>query len=252
MDKIYILSSGRSGTTFITSLLRELATELNIEHQKKGSRIINIISNLPVNMDYINWIILKLFGRIKGDMPKSTADPLISLALFGYLKKNKIDGKIIHLVREPQAFVKSFMRWKTYSLSKIILHYIIPFWNPNPFLFDKEIGFFEWLKMSKFEIYSWIWNFKNSKYYQLSHCKKNYMLIRLEDLTCDNLETRFEVISRLVEFLEIKKDDVIIRNLDFRKKNKSKERKSKDYQNISEEQIIDKHCSELSRKLGYL
>ncbi|MDA3854384.1 MAG: sulfotransferase domain-containing protein, partial [Bacteroidales bacterium] len=183
-NKIYILSTGRTGTTFISNLFNQLDSDLEVTHQKKGSRLINILANTPFNNPKVLWFLLKVFKRRDSRNVESTADPLLSYAVYNLMKKRYIKGKVIHLVRNPESFVDSFMKWKNNSIRKRILHNLVPFWNPSPYLNDPSISFIEWLQMTKYDKFCWVWNHKNREYHSLENLSDiEYLLVRLEDLT---------------------------------------------------------------------
>jgi hypothetical protein len=249
---IYILSSGRSGSTFITSLFNQIAPDLQIDHQKPGSRIINVISNLPFDSGAILWKLFKLSKR-RDRLPFSTADPLLSLALYRFLNSDKINCKVIQLVRNPSDFVNSFMSWKNQSIRKKILHHVVPFWNPIPFFEDSKIDLKYWFNMTKYEKFCWIWKYKNSAFYSLRLNKNiDYFLVRLEDLTSENESIRCKTINEMLEFLELGPKNIIISNISFSKKNESNQnRKFKTSHKSYLKKFISVHCKRLANELGY-
>jgi len=249
-NKVYILSTGRSGTTFLSNYLKQNFPNFIIEHQKIWSRILNILGNLPIwNNDNAIYL-FKIFTFLKKTtIPENTLDPLLSISLCNFINANILkDVKIIHLVRDPRDFVSSFMNWKAESISKRILHYLIPFWQP--YLNDLNISFFRWLFMSKFEKYCWVWYYKNLKFMQLDK-KSNYLLIKMEDITKatnNNIE-----LSKLLNFLELKKQknekEVIINE----KVNKSTSTNFPKYQNWKDnhKNKLNNICGILMNQLGY-
>lgn len=247
--QIYILSTGRSGSTFFSKVFVQKCLDQAIGHQKEGSRILNIVSNIPGVPPKAFSGLLSFFDR--GYPPESTSDPLLSMTILKLINSSKIDGKIIHLVRDPRTFVESFMNWKSQSLRKQFLHHCVPFWNPVPYLEDPSIRFKQWLQMSKFEKFCWVWNYKNSLFYKLDRGRNNYLLIRLEDLTDTDENKRKQEFAKLVDFLEVsfKKGGIDIQS----KVNASKKDYFPPYKNWSDEQqdILIKHCGELAKQLGY-
>lgn len=250
--RIYILSTGRTGTNFIAQGLNSNIDDFTIGHQQTGSRVINVFANLPFkNKFYLNCL-YKLFNFYRrGVPPNSTIDPLLSVALYKLIKYKKINNnfKIVHLVRSPEDFVTSFMNWKNQSWRKFILHYLIPFWNPVPLFHG--VTFIRWLQMSKFEKFCWIWTFKNQLFGELKCLKKeNYYFLKFEDvLQPSNKKDTFQ---NLLRFCEIDVPQNIKLNTNI-KVNSSIEKKFPKYQNWSGRyrRILSAYCGDQKLTYGY-
>lgn len=252
MNKIYILSTGRAGTSFLFNLLNKEFPELNISHQQTGSRIINILSNLPFkNEVYLNFLkkILSITGR--GNPPSSTIDPLLTLSIAKLGAKQQLGNnfKIVHIVRDPRDFTTSFMNWKSSSFKRWFLHHIVPLWQPSPLLHG--VSLINWLKMSKFEKFCWVWNYKNKLIYNTFKTNKNYRWFRVEDLT--NSENPKENINKLFSFLELPNVSNLKKDYFNQKVNISKKKKFPEYKDWDEKKkkVIDKHCRTLMETFGY-
>jgi len=247
---IYVVSTGRTGTSFLSEQLNTHLPQLKLTHQQQGSRIINIVANLPLtNSVYLSFIafLFKLFGR--GYPPHSTIDPLLSMAIYKLIKYGRIDRDnclIVHLVRSPGTFVTSFMNWKRQSFKRTILHHLVPFWNPVPVF--HAYPFLSWMRMSKFEKFCWVWNYKNNCYFELSN--HNYMLLRMEDLF--KLETTKQTVKELASFLGQELDDAISLE-DSNQTNKSNPKKFPPFQEWTDQQkqIMYDHCKKLMKIMKY-
>jgi hypothetical protein len=245
---IYILSSGRSGSNFLYEFLKEHYHHFNINHQKPFSRLLNILSNIPIHEGLKYKFIKYVFKYIrKEEYPQSTIDPLISMSLVYYINNNKnlsSDCKIVLLVREPRSFVASFMNWKSSNLKKKILHHIIPFWQPVGYFHN--IGFFKWMKMKKYEKFAWVWAYKNRFFLKYAG-NKNFKIFKIEETTSDP-NKMYELIS----FIGLKKIDFDKEKLEI-KKNKSNKNffpLPKEW-NVEMNESIIRLCGDLMAKLGY-
>lgn len=250
-ENIYVLSTGRTGSTYLSILLKKMAPNLNFEHQKRGARLINIYSNLPFENQYYLSVMEFLFqisGR--GMPPKPTVDPLLSGGILKLISRDSLDAKVIHLVRNPAKFVESFMNWKSQSLRKKLLHHGIPFWNPVPFIHDHKISYREWMEMEKFEKFCWTWNYKNRKFIKLKE-QNDYLLIRFEDLVSKDNQARNETLEQLSSFIGVSKNNY--KDLFNSKVNKSEKKYFPRYQdwNDSMKNILKRHCNDLAEDLGY-
>jgi hypothetical protein len=246
----YVLSTGRTGTNFLAQQLNTHFPALKLSHQQQGSRIINIVANLPLtNSVYLSFLefLLRFFRR--GWPPHSTIDPLLSMAIYKVIKYGRIQSnncRIVHLVRSPENFVTSFMNWKRQSFKRTVLHHLIPFWNPVPFFHGYP--FFSWIRMSKFEQFCWVWNYKNRRYSELSN--HHYMLLKMEDLV--HPATRKDGFQKLASFLGVESHSDIPLNVNT-KVNKSRPKGFPPYKEWTEEQksLLHTHCAKLMKIWEY-
>jgi hypothetical protein len=249
LASIFILSTGRAGTTFLFKFFSLYFPDNTISHQVSGSRLINIIGNIPFPSFIKDKLIKTLFKLYSIDIQKSTLDPLRSVSIASLLQETLTEEKkIIHLVRDPKKFVSSFMNWKNESFSKFLLHYFIPFWQPYPV--GLNIKFFRWAFMSKFEKYCWVWYYKNSLFKQFEN-SPYYKLIRTEDLT--KSEKIEEKIQELINFIELPVKDFDYHTLASKPINKSKSNKFPDFKNWTKKQkeIFSQICVPLMIEFGY-
>lgn len=190
-----------------------------------------------------------MFNAENSLLQNSTADPLKSILFTLYFKKNTLPDniKIVHLVRDPKDFITSFMRWKNRKLSGVVAHHFFPLWQPSPY-FQKEVSLVEWIKMSKFEHFAWVWKFKNQLFHNTFSKYSNYKLFRIEDLT----KKENNKWKELIEFIGMKNimDD---KNISFCKVNESTKKKFPKWQqwNNKKHDILNRHCRELINKYGY-
>jgi hypothetical protein len=73
-----------------------------------------------------------------------------------------------------------------------------PFWQPNAWLL-KEMKFHTWWKLSHFERFCWIWNYKNRIINQLEGSEYPYLRIKFEDFFYN--ENPRKNLERLLFFL---------------------------------------------------
>lgn len=244
--KFYILSPGRSGSTFLAQYIQKVGQITDNLHQTNSSRRINILSNIACNSKNLQIRLINRFNLI--DKPKSTADPLHSVYLMHYFQNQGLteDMRIIHLVRDPRDFISSFINYKNRKLSGVVAHHIIPFWMPNPLL-TKEKRIIEYLFMPKYEHYAWIWKFKNEMFSKLSKYSDNYRVFRIEDITSDPGKMK-----ELLDFIEIAytniDDELLSKKVTPSKINSFPKWKS---WNERMAKNVFKHCNDQMKKYGY-
>ena len=249
---IYVLSTGRTGSNFLADQLNSLSGTSLISHQAGNSRLTNIKGNMALS----GHLSLKTVQRTLGvsqvsSYPVSTADPLKSMSLALYLKQQTQfrDYKLIHLLRDPRNFVTSFMNWKNRKLSGLVAHHLVPYWQPNPFLLN-EVGFFNWMGMSKFEHFCWIWKYKNTYFQNAFGHQNNYLQVTLEALTSKDTTVHWK---KLLEFLELPFPDDLVSRVEQSKVNPSNKKHFLNWRSWDHRQarILDKYCGDLMGKLGY-
>lgn len=208
---IQVVSTGRCGTTLLAKLSEKL--DIKIEHQVKGSRLMNILSN----MQYLGLlparIVLRYYQRFcsVNGVPNSTSDPLRSMAFVLWIRQQNVKPniKVLHLVRSRESFISSFMRWKQTSLKRYLLHHIIPFWTPvSRVAFLLEGG--KWI--SKKEHFSVVWEKKNNVFASLQEVSGiEYVQLSFEDLViCD--KHALELLSSVLN-VEVSKIESILMSL---------------------------------------
>lgn len=247
---IYVLSTGRTGTTFLYKFFNTHYPGLNITHQTRWSRLLNIAGNLPLRLKHKARLIQWLFKKLKKQtIPQSTVDPLLSLPIKILIDAGKIpDYKIIHLVRDPRTFVPSFMNWKIQSFKRTLLHHLVPFWQPSPF-WSGETGFFKSLFMPKYEHFCWVWQYKNTLFNSYRN-KEHYLLLKTEDFKGDKLQSG---IQQMITFLELSIKEIDYGRLQNKKDNVSKKSSFPAWNAWPPgmKQKMKDYCGELAVELGY-
>ena len=250
---IYFLSTGRAGTNYLQRTFRENYPELKLTHQAKWSRLINIAGNVLLINGVPSYWVKYLYPILKMvEIPQSTVDPLQSIAISLFLNSEKRCHayRIIHVVRDPRDYVTSAINWKNQRLRRLFLNHCVPFWQPNP-IFCDNISVLKRIKMSKFEYFSWVWNFKNGFFARLFKHNENYYLVRMEDIV--DAKHGNQNINKLFAFLQIKEK---MGEWDDRSKKKVNASITKGFPNWSrwhsqQAKVLDKYCGKLMREFGY-
>lgn len=190
---------------FFAHLLRELVPQAEVYHEAgERSRLINIFTHahlsgfLPMRAPLWAW-------------KRAVAPNLLACSKEIYIDSNNqlyalltlapdiYPGlRIIHLVRDPRDYVRSHINWSRHRPKSFIANYLTPFWQPNAWLL-KEMPLTKWLRLTQFERYSWIWNFKNRLIGQMEGSEIPYLRIRFEDFF-GSPEPLFHF-NQLLEFL---------------------------------------------------
>jgi hypothetical protein len=185
---ILIISTGRTGTIFFSRLFADLyPADVASYHERGASRPIQILTNmhfarlLPKSGLKAAWKILK------GNEIKTCAKPFhidANCFLYGLAPlapELYPNLKVIHIVRDPRAYVTSHLNFSRQKRTSFIANYLTPFWQPNPFLMG-EIPLHKMASFTRFEKYCWIWDFKNRIMEALENTATPYLRVRFEDL----------------------------------------------------------------------
>lgn len=264
-NKIYVLSTGRCGTTLLSRAVSCAVNNNIIPHQygnaasyyykQQGvyAQLINTLGNI-VHAGILPKKLLKIILNIdpKNGLPYSSGDNMLAIAISDYLYNycHSDYYYIIHLVRNPKGVIRSFMNWKNRKLSGAIAHHFLPFWRSSP-LADSDISLKSRIKMDKFEHFAWLWNYENYLFYKRFK-EKNYLLIKFEDLIDKN--KKYNKLKEVFRFVNIDNYDLSEVDKIFNKKvNKTSDKKFPHWKNWSNKQkdILDFYCRSLMDKFGY-
>jgi hypothetical protein len=200
-----ILSTGRTGTMFIAQTLQAFAPEAEVFHEAgERSRLINILSHAHLSGFIPITIPLRMWSMVIGaDLIACQKEYYIDSNNHIYalvsLKPDIYPGlKVIHIVRDPRTYVRSHINWSRHRLKSYIANYLTPFWQPNGFMVG-EISFFQWRRLSRFQRFCWIWDFKNRMIEKITINNIPYLRIRFEDIFLgSNPETH---LNKILDFI---------------------------------------------------
>lgn len=197
---VFILSSGRTGTVFISKVMSALPGVSSC-HERRGriARLLNFAkSDFRESGAFdkiLGALICKELLKIsrKKDLHFEINNMMSNFPEDVYRKFP--EAVYIHLVRDPRDYIRSAINW---TLSKplnkfFLLHF--PFWAPRP---DKYLlGNDDISKL--FEIFTGHWVRANENYLRLKNRTKKYYLLKFEDLNNDPAHF-FEEILKITDF----------------------------------------------------
>ncbi len=205
---ILIVSTGRTGTIFLARLFADLypvdpasGRPLSTSYHERGnSRPIQILTNLhfshlfPKSGLKAAWKILK--GKeIETCEAKFHIDANNFLYGLATLAPELYPNlKVLHIMRDPRDYVTSQLNFSHQKRTSFIGNYLVPFWQPNPFL----VGEFPISKIfgyNHFKKYCWVWDFKNRVMAKLENSTTPYLRVRFEDLFAADYEKVFASIT---------------------------------------------------------
>jgi len=209
-QSILFLSTGRTGTKFLASILRNTVPNADVFHEAgERSRLINILSHSNLaGATPFTFIIKAWESAIEKPLKASqgTRDFYIDANNhIYYLVVNKPELypalKVIHIVRDPRTYIRSHLNWSHSRGKSFLANYLTPFWQPAAYMVG-EMKIKDWLRLSKLERFAWVWNFKNLYINKVEDSAIPYLRIRFEDLF--SAEDAVLTFQRIIEFLGLK------------------------------------------------
>lgn len=182
---IFVLSTGRTGTKTLAEGL--VGDEIKSPHQPPFSRLLTIAANYYLHgwlpWKGLEWLVVRLR---EPQILNADCRYYVQVFSLDYMPAKMFREKypnvyIIHIVRDPRTFVRSYLNWmhsrfKSWAANKIILG-----WHPSSY-FTGEMSWRAWQQMDEFQRVCWQWVYKNTLLERLFAEDEHYLRIRFEDL----------------------------------------------------------------------
>jgi hypothetical protein len=201
---IVIISTGRTGTIFFARLIGELYPEVAAYHERGFSRPIQIFTNAYFARLFPKQGLILAWKAFKGREVLTCKKPFhldANCFLYGLaaVEPRLIpELKVIHIVRDPRTYVTSHLNFAKYKATSFIANYLVPFWQPSPFL-TRKIPWKQFSSFSRLERYSWIWDFKNNIMESIERTEIPYLRVRFEDIFySESPEENFNLITDFI------------------------------------------------------
>ena len=197
---ILIVSTGRTGTIFLSRLFADLYPDTASYHERGNSRPIQILTNmhfshlLPKSMVKAGWKFFKGNEIETCEKPHHIDANNFLYGLASITPELYPNLKVLHIVRDPRDYVTSQLNFSRQKRTSFIGNYLVPFWQPNPFLVG-ELPLSRAFGFSRFEKYCWVWDFKNRVMSWLESSATPYLRVRFEDLFNREPEIAFKQIT---------------------------------------------------------
>jgi hypothetical protein len=202
---VVIISTGRTGTDFFSKLFGEVyANQVDAYHERGISRPIQIFTNLYFAHLLPKSVLCQGWRLFKGwEVPACKKDFHIDSNCFLYglvaiAPELYPNLRVIHILRDPRTYVTSHLNYARQKGTSFVGNYFIPFWQPSPFL----TGEFRWKcfwRISRFERYAWIWDFKNRVMESIEGTPTPYLRLRFEDIF--NAEDPNHIFRQITDFI---------------------------------------------------
>lgn len=182
---VFILSTGRTGTKTLAEGLA--GDEIKSPHQPPYSRLLTVGSNYYLHgwlsQSVLKWLVTRLR---EPQILKADCRYYIQVFSLDYLPAKIISKKypnvyIVHIVRDPRTFVRSYLNWMHSRLKSWVANKVVLGWHPAGY-FTGELSWREWRQMDEFQRVCWQWTYKNTLLERLFAEDDRYLRVRFEDL----------------------------------------------------------------------
>ncbi len=208
---VLIISTGRTGTKSLAGFFNEHFDNLKSYHQPKFSRRINVLSNMYISGLLPESILKKAINKwkthkiINSDHEYYVEANTMNYIAAKFLKEIDKTVYIIHIIRDPRDFVRSYINWQHMRIQSYLASSVIPFWHPSGAFFG-DYSFWEWITLDEFEKNCWFWKVENQLMLDLYSDYNYFKSLRFEDIFLS--DDKEETLRDLTEFigLDFKKD----------------------------------------------
>lgn len=194
MAPILVVSTGRTGTVSIAENFHIHYPFITAVHEPFGSRILRILGNLYVAGNINDRITSSAIRLTHGFRRARNRNRLLMesnphvCCLLPAICRMYPDTVVVHVVRHPADFIRSYINHGAFNGLKGILGHRIPYWFLRPEHVN-DPDWPAWNKMSPMEASAWRWSILN--YVIERDCERwasHHFRVRHEDLFSDGPE----------------------------------------------------------------
>ena len=179
----FVLSAGRTGTVFLSNLLRSISEHLHCFHEPPPARYELVLGNAANDLGVGSSLVRRLVLSVRRHRLCNLEDkdryievnPLLCPAI-EYLPELVRDLRVIHIVRHPRDWAQSILAFKASGYRRFLVDYI-PFGRTYP-----QPRPHNWRKSSPAVKALWQWRTCNEQILTIQPYCHTYLLLRYEDL----------------------------------------------------------------------
>lgn len=255
---VFIVSSGRTGTTALAQHLDAAYPNVRALHEPRPSWRLRRASAKALCGRLAKPQLVELLASARRDLVSRITQPI-------YVESNPYLGgfldafgevfdrpRILHVVRDPRSFIRSSINFGVFSGLKRFASACLPYWLPKPELClpNPSCPPKTWRQMSPIERLAWYWTLLNTELNRgQSLYPHDYLRLRFEDLfNPDGTGLR-----QLTDFIGLPFNQNLIAAANAEKVNASKTLrlpKWPDWPADLQQQVLD-HCRPLMTLYGY-
>lgn len=252
---VFIVSSGRTGTTALATHLDASYDNVCALHEPKPSWRLRRASGKAVCGRMGKQELVDLLADCRRSLVDRISQPI-------YIESNPFLGgfveafgevfdkpKIIHVVRDPRTYVRSSMNFGAFRGLKKLANLFIPYWLPKP---DYMPGprQYAWRQMSEPQRMAWYWSIINRALDRAADISADsYIRIRFEDLFAKDGSG----LNTLTDWIGLPRSPRLSADANREQVNASRDRNFPrwvDWPGELKGQLLE-YCGELMDKYGY-
>ncbi len=212
MEPCFVLSTGRTGTTFLTEFLRRHYSDIACLQEPGVGWLTNVCSNLRAEKRLPAAslpVLRRQFFRARNTLVRSKeVEKYIEINPFLYGMGDLLNAwlkepRILHMIRSPWTCIPSLMRFKPRGWRRFFVH--APFWNLNVEKAKaRGKGSLHWSSLSWMEKKAWQWVYINEMIGSYRRLNGKYHVARYEDLFSSDRGLRYKTLLGIVDFFGLK------------------------------------------------
>lgn len=193
-NRVFVLSTGRTGTTFVAEALSRLGADARHE---PGPVWLRNLSNARVSGAVGHETASRLVRRVRPDDSPSIPYVEASCLIYGLaeeLLEVFDDALVVHLVRDPRTYIRSAMDWGVHRLAGRPLN-LAPYRRlatAQSAPFDPRERW-RWAVTPRFDRIAWGWTAMNEAIRRTCESTSRAMTVRFEELVDETHSGLFEI-----------------------------------------------------------
>jgi hypothetical protein len=211
----FVLSSGRVGTTSLREYLKANVSNLDVAFEPKSSRRAFMLWNLEqflkfghdLSESYVMKQRNKNFHRIQQGHTRIEINPFLT-PFCKVVSENVSNMHVVHIVRHPYTWINSIMNFRALGWHKYFID-LVPFTRIRHPLVKNN-----WSNLTEAERFAWGWRLHNEQIRDSMNNYAEYKLIKYEDLSLGDKETK---IKSLAEVMKVLVPDYDVSNINIQK-----------------------------------
>lgn len=189
MPPLFILSTGRTGTTWLASVFEHAGARAVHE---PGPRWLRLVGNAHAAGAMTRERAARIVRRVRLELvspptfdgrPFVEANSLVS-GLAGPLLDAFADAHVVQIVRDPVGYVGSALAWGQYRLAGRVLN-VVPYRRLAAPQFDpwSPVARMRWARRDQFDRLCWTWMAQNRAMRTQGEGNPRFSIVRFEELT---------------------------------------------------------------------
>jgi len=199
-DRIsFILSAGRTGTTFLASICPALTPNRQYLQEPPWSRSIFMLSNAAS----CGWVSprwaerLFVHDRARRLTANGTSSEIVEINPFLTPLAPRLpdlvhSARIVHMVRDPRSWVPSMANFKAWGWRRAIID-----WVPFAQTVHPAARSY-WRRLDTIRRYAWRWRLANEQIEACCDRCRHYVMVRYEDLFSNDRATRSQALKSIL------------------------------------------------------